>query len=659
MPGGVFIPGVSGRFNATESIEKIMETKRQRLTQMESERELMNQQRTAWTEINTKAVSVRDTAGDLFGIRAPFEEKISLSSDEYSFSGTATRAAQIGEYRINIIQKAQAHRVASENLERNYRMPAGVYRIKAGEEEIPITFNGGDLQSFAEIVNRNSRNRLKASVTNVSSSISVLVIESGKSGVNGGLSFGDDFTKNIFKQMNFFEEVSSTQRNIEINSSTVTANSRVQLNNNSVVLEPATNTTVMINQDIPMSGRLRLEFNIKKEDLSETNSNNNQVFPEGPNFRDQAGLEIGDTRIDGEQIRVDIPGFVRSEPPRVERIDNNSVIEIVTASRTITIPELEITGTLNKLTINLEDYLQPGEIIKSINLNNKNTHKRITVADMRVYDEADRNGLRFIHELATPANAILTLDGIQVERESNSIDDLIRGVTLNVFDSTDKEETLKVDRDYTLIVEKITGFLGEYNQFVEMLRNKVSTNPDQNNERGIFAGDQTLNSLMSRMRSIFMNPYSTNYGQELSMLSQVGISTNASGNFGLDMERIQRGGIIEVNEDKFIDMMQAYPDGIKQLFGNDTTGDNIINDGVAYQINSLLRAYTLRGNGIFDTRVATVDSRIENQNRRISSYQEQLADEERELRRDFNRMEQAAQQLDDSSKQFQNMYPQQ
>ena len=36
--------------------------------------------------------------------------------------------------------------------------------------------------------------------------------------------------------------------------------------------------------------------------------------------------------------------------------------------------------------------------------------------------------------------------------------------------------------------------------------------------------------------------------------------------------------------------MEKYPDGIKQLFGKDSDGDRIIDTGIAYEIENLLKA---------------------------------------------------------------------
>ncbi len=659
MSDGVFIPGISSKYNSGDAINKIMESKREKLTQMDENKVALAEKRTAWTEINSKAVSVKAKAAQLYGIKAPFDEKVTQSTNEYAFSGKAIRAAQIGEYKINIIQKATAHRISSDTFPIDYKLQAGTYKFSIGSEEISIPFQGGTVDSLVEAISKHGKNSIKASVTMVSKDTRVLSIESGRTGEGAKISFKDPFTAEIFESMNFFKPVNSFEKSIPIGKASVKGiiPSDEMLVDNSVKLNPVTELIVETGELIRNQGKLMLEFSIKSEVIPEDKLAEFST-PTGPNFKKQGDIELFDTKIEGESVVLDIPGFVMPEKVVKVIVDDDRILDIVTDKRTISIPELDISETYSKKTIDLSEFLNTDEKIKSIGLKNNNTNKIVTIGEMKIYDNESKDGVKYTNELSKARNSVIILDGIKVERESNIIDDLIKGVTLNVYEKTDREETLKIDRDYNLIIEKITEFLGEYNQLISDIRGKTATESTSDDKKGLFAGDQALNSLVSRMRSILMNPYSTSYGSELSMLSQAGISTNATGAFGMDVDKIHRGGVLEVNEDKFIESMQKYPDGIKQIFGNDTTGDMIINDGVAYQLDVLLGAYTTKGTGYFDNRKNTVELQIKDQEKKKTTYESKLKDEEKKLKQDFMKMEKASQELDESSKKFQNMFKQ-
>ena len=112
--------------------------------------------------------------------------------------------------------------------------------------------------------------------------------------------------------------------------------------------------------------------------------------------------------------------------------------------------------------------------------------------------------------------------------------------------------------------------------------------------------------------------------------------------------------ILEVNEDKFIEMMQKYPEGVKELFGRDINQDLITDNGIAFLIQQLLNAYTARKIGFFDTKSSELDRQIERKGKEIVNYKEKLEKEEQKLREDFIKMEKALQELEENKKKFEN-----
>ena len=229
---------------------------------------------------------------------------------------------------------------------------------------------------------------------------------------------------------------------------------------------------------------------------------------------------------------------------------------------------------------------------------------------------------------------------------------MIKGVSLYVYDKTSKPEKLKIDRDYEKIVETVTDFLGNFNQFLTFVNKETSTRPDLDGNKGTFVGDYSLISLTTKLRNLMMNSYQTSLGEKLSLLVQIGVSTNESGVYRMDTTKLR--GILEVNEDKFIEMMQKYPEGVKELFGSDINKDLIIDNGIAFLVQEVLKAYTAKQIGFFDTKTSDLDRQIERKGKEIVNYKEKLKKEEQELRKDFMKMEKALQELEQSKKKFEN-----
>jgi flagellar hook-associated protein 2 len=124
--------------------------------------------------------------------------------------------------------------------------------------------------------------------------------------------------------------------------------------------------------------------------------------------------------------------------------------------------------------------------------------------------------------------------------------------------------------------------------------------------------------------------------RELSMLSQIGISTNALGGTGFDATRLR--GYLEINPSILDAALENNLMAIRQLFGNDTTGDMLADTGVAFHIDALARPF-VETNGIISLKTNTLDSRIRQDERRIGNMERQLAQKEQDLRIQYASME--------------------
>ncbi|MFP4491435.1 MAG: flagellar filament capping protein FliD, partial [Spirochaetaceae bacterium] len=132
-------------------------------------------------------------------------------------------------------------------------------------------------------------------------------------------------------------------------------------------------------------------------------------------------------------------------------------------------------------------------------------------------------------------------------------------------------------------------------------------------------------------------PYETSAGDELSMLSQMGISTNAGGS-GESVSRSRLRGYLELDESQLDSVLESNLSAVKELFGNDSDGDRSVDSGIAYEMNRFLRTYTQRG-GLISNRIAGIDNRIDNTEDDMSNLNDRLERKEQDLKRKYGRME--------------------
>ena len=131
--------------------------------------------------------------------------------------------------------------------------------------------------------------------------------------------------------------------------------------------------------------------------------------------------------------------------------------------------------------------------------------------------------------------------------------------------------------------------------------------------------------------------YQTKEDAVITMLSQIGISTNASGSTGgYTASRLR--GYLEIDEKKLDAALASHLEDIKNMFGYDSDGDLIVDSGIAYRLDRELGAYVQTG-GIIGTKISALGTRIKSSETKIAQLETQMDKKEKELRRKFANME--------------------
>jgi len=221
---------------------------------------------------------------------------------------------------------------------------------------------------------------------------------------------------------------------------------------------------------------------------------------------------------------------------------------------------------------------------------------------------------------------------------------------------------LSIKHDVEGIRKQVESMLGTYNQIItniDVLTRKDDTiiSDDQSltdDERtkakanlGLFSGDISLQQLKSSLQQVMMNPYPTSLGRDMTLLAQIGISTDSRAPGASSIDRVRLRGYLEVDEAKLTAAIEQHPEAVKQLFGNDTTGSLVVNDGVAYKMDALLRPYVQVG-GLVAQRQTTLDTQIGDLNKRIADYKVYLDDQQAQLKAKYAQMQGALDQMQQS-----------
>jgi len=647
------IPGVSSKYDSEETIEKLVEVESIPLARMEREKQTYKNQKRAWLSLNQRMTAVRETAGNLYGFQNPFNNRIAGSSDESILTATADRTAVEDEVSIQVKRVAGADRFISKSLPKDHKAPAGTYRFRVGEEEIRVNFRGGTLKELADVINSKAGDLLEASVVSDSKSTQVFLIESKKTGARNQLSFFD-------QAATFGDEAGIIERSLE-------ASRSIQLKRypeETLTLNPVSEAKIPLSPPHTMKANMVLSLEVRVQRLPEE-AYQEPTPPPGPAIPSVGGIDFEGIAVESARSRTVLPPWEPPEP--LERVDDPKILFVQEGDSVTALPPLQDSEQF--VSLQFEASQLPPRI-DSLILRNRNTHRIVQIRNIRIYDKTARGDYRAVNPLSSAEDAVIVMNGIEITRESNEIDDLLPGVNITLHGSGDQPVTLSVVRDLESIKEGLFNFIGYYNQLLMhvdiltrqdegVLEAAVFLDDDEKEQAeedlGLFRGNTTLMQLKSRLQRIMMDPHPTDGGQALSLLAQIGISTSG-GQFQTSgvVDRTRLRGYLQIDEDKLEESVNRMGDWVKQLFGYDSDNDLAIDSGAAYQLDNYLKAYVGIG-GIVSNRMAALDNSIARKDREIERYNEHLEDYEAALRNKFGAMEGALNNLEKSSQAIENL----
>ncbi|WP_316978227.1 flagellar filament capping protein FliD [Shumkonia mesophila] len=120
----------------------------------------------------------------------------------------------------------------------------------------------------------------------------------------------------------------------------------------------------------------------------------------------------------------------------------------------------------------------------------------------------------FATELQAAQNAIVTIDGVTVESSTNTIEDVLSGVDLDLYAATSGiSVTVEVEPDYASAKEAIEAFVTAYNTYREFaLTNQTVGSDGTPSDSAVLFGDSILRGTNSAINSIIAELIETDAG---------------------------------------------------------------------------------------------------------------------------------------------------
>lgn len=147
----------------------------------------------------------------------------------------------------------------------------------------------------------------------------------------------------------------------------------------------------------------------------------------------------------------------------------------------------------------------------------------------------DPNGVMNMTQTAAAQNASLIVDGIAVSKPSNTVTDVIDGVTLTLLKQTTGPETLEVKRDTATFQTAAEGFAKAYSDLNKTISDLTAYNATTRKAAAL-QGDSVIRGIQSQLRSILGSSVAT--GGALTTLSQIGLSPQKDGSLTVDATKL-------------------------------------------------------------------------------------------------------------------------
>ncbi len=278
-------------------------------------------------------------------------------------------------------------------------------------------------------------------------------------------------------------------------------------------------------------------------------------------------------------------------------------------------------------------------------------------------------------EGSTGTDAKFTVDGASYVRTSNTIDDVIGGVTFTLQGVSSSNVTLSITADTDTSLDAIATFVAEYNKVIEKLNPPELTDfekqylqpltdedkqgmtdsqiDDYEEKYKLYTGYEIirntpeLDSFLNALRTETFQPVEGS--NTYSSIADIGITTDYFGTFESELQ----GYLITKSTDKdeikeilsgnttLMNALRFHPDDVYELFAKN--GDTTEEKGVARRLADLANDYfgvggsiysKIKTRGYYDQQLAELNKQIIEETNDLSEYENYLWDK-------FSAMEQA------------------
>ena len=199
-----------------------------------------------------------------------------------------------------------------------------------------------------------------------------------------------------------------------------------------------------------------------------------------------------------------------------------------------------------------------------------------------------------MNNVQNAVDANFRFNGLDITRTSNSVDDLVSGLTVTLKEAGTSNVSVKQDREN--ITSKIENFIEKYNSAMYQLDEDTKSS-EKASERGIFSSESTIKNMKRAMENIF-----NTIGEGVARIDQYGIEFDDDGRLSLDTT------VLNSKLDKDPESVKAYFTGGTFTKEDGTTVEMT---GVFDELEEGVARYS-KYNAVLDQLSTSITDKIEN-----------------------------------------------
>lgn len=229
------------------------------------------------------------------------------------------------------------------------------------------------------------------------------------------------------------------------------------------------------------------------------------------------------------------------------------------------------------------------------------------------------------------ANAVIKLNGFEIETDGNQVPDFLTGLSLDLKQAKEGATfTITVSEDVPKIAAKVKTLVEQFNGVLEFI-NKQNQIDDKSDTSTGFAGDTSLQTIEYRLRNILHEGFPVWDNKDdpdtprFIHLNEIGVE-------------FDKKGMLTFKEEKFTKAVERDFAGIAEAFSGEY--------GFGNQAREVMSYYTRPGNGLLAlrergmrNRIAKIDRDIEMKERQLERKREQVTNQFARLQTTLSNMQ--------------------